>query len=415
MSGDTTLRAPAGTWEVVVSHGYEYELSRQTVEVAAGATTEVAAALEHSVDTAGIQCGDFHIHTTRSNDADDDGKIKVMSAVADGLEVPVRSDHEYVGGFQEEIDQLGLDAWAFGPSSIEMTSMELWGHMGVFPLEPDASKPNAGAPLWQDFPSAAEPDKTLRTMGPKEVFDKVRARPEAPVIIINHPRGNTNYFGYVGYDAATGMVDPNLAADWDTDFTLVEVFNGSGWLQNLAGTVRDWLSFNHAGRHVFAVGSSDSHGIAGTPVGYPRTCLELGTDDPRQLTADQVRDTLAAGHSTISGGIYLTVDAGGAGPGDTLHGAATSTDVDVTIQAASWIDVDYLDVVVDGAVVDTIDIAPGDADPGNPTVRYHAAIPVTVAPGGSFVVFAAYGDAPLEPVHPGQLPFAATNPIYLQP
>ena len=53
----------------------------------------------------------------------------------------------------------------------------------------------------------------------------MRARPEAPVVIINHPRGPTNYFGYVGYDPATGLADS--VGDWDTKFTLVEVFNDS--------------------------------------------------------------------------------------------------------------------------------------------------------------------------------------------
>ena len=37
------------------------------------------------------------------------------------------------------------------------------------------------------------------------------------------------------------------------------------------------------GAQVFAVGPSDSHGISTAPVGYPRTCITLGTDDPRQV------------------------------------------------------------------------------------------------------------------------------------
>jgi hypothetical protein len=31
------------------------------------------------------------------------------------------------------------------------------------------------------------------------------------------------------------------------------------------------------------------------------------------------------------------------------------------------------------------------------------------------VIIAARGDAALEPVHPGRLPFGVTNPIFLQP
>jgi len=170
-----------------------------------------------------------------------------------------------------------------------------------------------------------------------------------------------------------------------------------------------------AGRKVFAVGSSDSHGIASSPVGYPRTCLALGTDDPRALTANQVRDTLAAGHGFVSGGIYVTAALGTAKPGDTTTGAGSPQTVDVTVQAATWIDVTAIEVVVDGQTVDTIPIMPSDADHQNPVIRWRGQIPVNVRAAGGFVVIAAYGTQPLEPVHPGRIPFGMTNPIFVTP
>jgi hypothetical protein len=245
------------------------------------------------------------------------------------------------------------------------------------------------------------------------VFDQVRARSESPLIIINHPRGGANYFDYVGYDAATGLAEST--SDWDTKFTLVEVFNDSGWQSNKDRNVKDWFGLLRAGRKVFAVGSSDSHGISSSPVGYPRTCIALGSDDPRTLSPTQVRDALGAGHATISGGIYVTAKLGIAGPGDTVTGAGSPMNVDVTIQAARWIDVDAIDVVVDGQIVDTIAIMPGDADPGNPVIRWRGQIPVQVQASGGFVVIAAYGDSRLDPIHPGRVPFGVTNPIFVMP
>jgi hypothetical protein len=411
-SGDVTLPVPPGSWEVIVSRGYEYELVRKTVTVTAGATTAVSAPLVHSVDTTGVQCGDFHIHTWRSNDSGDQALLKVAQALADGLELPVRSDHEYVADFSSEIAQLGAQAFAAGMGSIELTSFEVWGHMGVFPMVPDPAAVNAGAPKWQTFPTAAAPDTRFETLSPRAVFEAVRARPEAPVVIINHPRGNTNYFGYVGYDPATGLA--SSVADWDTDFTLVEVFNDASWQSNRQTHVVDWFGLLRGGRRVFAVGSSDSHGLVGSPVGYPRTCLALGTDDPRQLTPTLVRDRLAAGHSAVSGGVYVTAKIGAAGPGDTVTGAGSQMMVDVVVRAATWIDVDTIEVVVDGQTVDTIPILPGDADPAEPAVRWRGSIPVAPRATGGFVVIAAYGDRKLEPVH-DKLPFGVTNPIFVTP
>jgi hypothetical protein len=402
-----------GTYEVIVSRGFEYELVRQTITVTANATTEVSADLDRVVDTTGIQCGDFHVHTWRSNDSGDNSLDKVRQAVADGVDLPVRSDHEWVANFKDEIATLGVEKFAVGFGSIELTSFEIWGHMGVFPLEPDPTQVNAGAPRWQTFPTAAAPATKFETLAPPVVFDAVRARPESPVVIINHPRGPTNYFGYVGYDPATGTA--SSASDWDSKFTLVEFFNNSGWQSNRAGQVNDWIGLLRAGRHIFAVGSSDSHTSSSSPVGYPRTCIQLGTDDPRQLTANQVRDQLAAGHSTISGGIYVTAKLGTAGPGDTVTGAGSPMNVDVTVQAATWIDVDAIEVIVDGVTVDTIPIMPGDADPQNPVIRWRGQIPVQAQATGGFVIIAAYGDSELQPVHRGRIPFGVSNPIFVAP
>ncbi len=411
-SGDVTLPVPPGTWEVIVSRGYEYELVTRTVTVAANAMAVVAAQLDRSVDTAGVQCGDFHIHTWRSNDSGDDALAKVAQALADGVELPVRSEHEFVADFGSEIAELGAQPFAAGMGSIELTSFEIWGHMGVFPLVPDPAAVNAGAPRWQTFPTVDAPDTRFETLSPRGVFEAVRARPEAPVIIINHPRGNTNYFGYVGYDPATGLAAS--VADWDTEFTLVEVFNDASWQDNRQTHVVDWFGLLRAGRKVFAVGSSDSHGLVGSPVGYPRTCLALGTDDPRQLTPTLVRDRLAAGRSVISGGVYVDARIGNAGPGDTVTGAGSPMMVDVVVRAATWIDVDAIEVVVDGQTVDTIPIMPGDADPNDPAVRWRGAIPVQAQAAGGFIVIAAYGDRRMEPVH-GKTPFGVTNPIFVVP
>ncbi len=411
-SGDVTVPVPPGAWNVVVSRGYEYEIVEQGVTVTAGATIEVVANMEHVVATPDQQCGDFHIHTVRSNDSGDDVRQKLRSAVADGLEIPVRTDHEWVGDFADEIEELGVQRYAYPITSIEMTSFQIWGHMNVFPLVADPTTSNQGAPRWQTWPTADAPDAPVVTLRPPDVFATVRARPEDPVIIINHPRGTSNYFTYVGFDPVTGLV--NRADDWDEEFNVVEVFNDSGWLANRDGTVADWFGLLNLGRPVFAVGSSDSHSIRNSPLGYPRTCIELGTDDPRELTPEAVRDGVRDGHATISGGVYLDASVGAAGPGDTATGTGATATVSLRVQAATWIDVDSIDVVVDGVTVETIAILPGDATPGNPVIRWNQTIAVDVATTGSWVVLAAYGNSNLDPVHPGRTPFGVTNPIWLQ-
>ncbi|HUQ07879.1 MAG TPA: CehA/McbA family metallohydrolase [Kofleriaceae bacterium] len=410
----TPMRIPLrpGGYHVVVSRGPEYELFEQDIDADAGNDFPLAPVLEHVVDTTGQLCGDFHIHTIRSNDAEDIAAYKVQSGMADGLDLMIRSDHEWVDDFQPLIEDRGWEQWVKGIASIEMTSFEIWGHFGVFPLEPDPTQVNQGAPKWQTFPTAGSPDGDVVTLQPVEVFDAVRARPERPTIIINHPNGDKNYFGYVGLDPATGLVEH--PEHWDDEFKLVEVFNNDTWSDKRNAEVADWFAILNTGREVFAVGSSDSHSVRGSPVGYPRTCVRLGTDDPRQVNGDTLRDELAAGHASVAGGIYVTTAVGTKQSGETVTGAGAQATVAIQVQAASWVDVDTVEVVVDGETVMTIPVTAGDADPQNPVIRFQRAIPVDVATAGSWVVVAAYGGDDLAPVFPGHGAFGVTNPIFLR-
>lgn len=401
--GVVNLRVPVGSHRVLVSRGYEYELFDTTVRVSANETVPVNVSLRRVVDTTGLQCGDFHIHTHRSPDATDTVRFKLATIAGDGLEIPVRSDHEFVADFQPVIMDMGLQHWMRGVPSLELTTFA-WGHFGVVPLPPNPSMVNHGT---FDWPYRRPPD----------VFAEVRRRPSSPTIIINHPRsGGTigGYFEAAGYDPETGRV--RRPEYWDEQFTAVEVFNDSDFESNRMGTVRDWFSLLRHGRRVFAVGSSDSHRVlSGSPVGYPRTCMYLGTDDPNMVTPEMVRDAAAQGRSTISGGIYVTATGpGDTGPGQTAMGVGPMATVRVTVQAAPWIQVDRLEVIVDGMTIQTIPMDASTADPMNPVVRLRRDIQVPVEPGGSYAVFVAHGRGDLSPVHPGRRPFGVTNPIFFR-
>lgn len=405
LDGRVTLPAPPGQYRVVVSRGPFYDLSDTTVTVTAGMTAPVTASLRRVVLTPGVLCGDFHIHTIRSPDSDDDARYKLSSGVADNLEVLARSDHEWVGDFQPLIDELGLQRHARGVGSIELTTFT-WGHFGVFPLVADPSQPNNGNFTWAN-------------RLPPAVFADVRARPERPTLVLNHPRGgarNGAYFDAAGYDPATGNANPSM---WDTQFTAVEFFNDSSFEQN-AAQVRDWFSFLNGGRRVFAVGSSDSHHISSSPVGFPRTCMALGTSDPRMATPQAIGTAVGTGHSVISGGIFLDVralpgvgDARSAGPGDELTGAGTEARVEITARAPAWVRADRLQVFVDGTAQPTVTLDASTRDPGDATVRYRGTARVPVASAGSWVVVAAHGQE-LDPVFPRRMAFGVSNPIFLR-
>ncbi len=403
-SGRVTLPAPPGQYRVVVSRGPFYELSDTMVTVTAGMTTPVTASLRRVVTTPGVLCGDFHIHTIRSADSDDDARYKLSAGVADGLEVMARSDHEWVMDFQPLIEEMGLQRYVRGLGSIELTTFT-YGHFGVFPLTPDPSRVNNGPFEWAN-------------RLPPAVFADVRARPERPTLVINHPRGGAagSYFTAAGYDPDAGTANASM---WDTQFTAVEFFNDSSFEQN-ATTVADWFSFLRHGRRVFAVGSSDSHHLSSSPVGFPRTCMALGTSDPMAATPQAVGTAVGTGRSTISGGVFLDVralpmtgDATSAGPGQELTGAGAEARLEIVARAPTWVRADRMQVFVDGTAQPTITLDASTSDPSDPVVRYRNTVRVPVATAGSWVVVAVHGQE-LQPVFPRRMAFAVSNPIFLQ-
>lgn len=401
-TGEISIALPPGDYRVIVSRGYEYELFDAMVTITAGDTSELPAALVHSVDTTGVLCADYHIHTTRSLDSEDDVRLKVAALVADGLEIPVRSEHEFIAEMQPVIEDLGVEAFAVGLVGEELSTWE-WGHFGIFPLVYDRAAPSGGRIAWEG-------------RLPPAVFADVRARPESPLLVVNHPRAGSVSFGYFSvadYDPVTGTAaHPEL---WDEAFSVVEVVNDSSFRQNRDGTIRDWFSFLGQGRPMWAVGSSDSHHIYGDPVGYPRTCLYLGTDDPRAITPAMVAAATGAGRAYVSGGIYLEVEGpDGAGPGERASGVGDVASVHVVVRAAEWVPIASLEVIVDGVTTETVPL--GAATGIDPTVRFDGTIevPVAASAGGSWVVFHASGPGTdMHDLHPGREPFAFTNPIFL--
>lgn len=397
LGGEALLPAPVGDYRVIVSRGYEWELFDTTITVDPLATTEVVVELEHSVDTTGVMCGDFHIHSFMSADSPDPVDFKVKGALADGVDIPVSSEHEWVVDFQPVIESLGAEEWAFGMASLELTTFT-WGHFGVVPMTPDPSAYNNGAVDWVG-------------KKPQQVFDQVHALPTAPVLIVNHPSGGGfgAYLSQAQFDRATGSSQSEL---WSEDFDLLEVFNDSGLDSNRDESVADWFAMLAHGKTVFAVGSSDSHRLRTSPIGYPRTCMRFGHDDPSLLTPSDVRDALKSGDSTINGGLMMTVTGpNGVRPGGTISGAGSHA-FTVTVEAPSWLAADTLEVIVNGETVSTEPLLPLGEGTSNRYVNA-VTVPFDASVPRSFVVFHATSEADLAPLHPGKNAFAVSNPIFV--
>lgn len=400
MAGASTLVVPPGDHHIIVSRGYEWEIFETDVTAEAGKTVKINASLLRSVDTTGRMCADFHIHSHQSADSNDPIEHKVKGAIADGLDIPISSEHEWVVDFQPTVEALGLQKWARGLANEELTTF-VWGHFGIGPITPNDDALNRGAIEWIG-------------KNPPAFFDDVRTHPEDPWIIVNHPRstGIGGYFSASGYDRDT---DKGKAELWSDNFDAIEVFNDSDLEKNRDASVADWFAQLNFGHKFWAVGSSDSHHLRTNPVGYPRTCFYFGHDDPTLLTPNGVRDVVKSGDGIVSGGLYMTVT----GPAGEHPGQAATVDASgealfvVTVESPSWFSGDTLEVIVNGKTVSTEPLLPIGNGPSN---KFMNQVTVAIDPNAerNWVVFHAKGEGDLAPLHPGRKPFAVSNPVFLQ-
>lgn len=400
LPGRRSFLLSTGSYRLVASRGYEYEIDEVDVEITAGVTTEVELVLDRSVDTEGWLCGDFHIHTMYSPDSSDIVEHKVRSAAAVGLELPVSTDHRYVSDLQPVAESLGLTPWLRWFSGHEITTV-VYGHFNAYPLPVLPDSPNQGAIEWVG-------------LDPGELFDSVRSVSTDPVLQINHPRGSSPtsaYFDFVGLDPSTMEMVENPDG-WSTNFDAFEVFNDSDWLSNRESTIRDWFGFLNHGHLFTAMGNSDSHNSEWNDVGYPRTCLRLDIDAPGDVDEDTLRDTIRAGRAVVSGGAFITAETiDGVGPGGVVAAPGGTATVHVVIQAPTWVDVDAAELIVNGETIETVTLDASTEDPTNPVIRFERDVIVELDDDGWFVV-GAHSMGLLAPVTPQRAAFGATNAIY---
>jgi hypothetical protein len=222
--------------------------------------------------------------------------------------------------------------------------------------------------------------------------------------------GEIGYFNRGRLDSRNGASD---AAGFSYDFDVIEVFNGFEHdLPTIERNLADWYALLNSGRRYTAVGNSDSHRLVTQWAGYPRTYVAVDPDDPSRVSAEQVRDALRRGRALVTSGPFIDLRAGSVGMGETARAEQARVHVELAVSAAPWIDLHHVRLVLNGVVVR--DVAIPVLAPGKAGRRFSYSTDLVVE-RDSWLVAVAWGDTSLELVLPGTgaLPFAFTNPIYL--
>jgi hypothetical protein len=407
LHGKASVTVPVGTYTVYASRGLEWSLDKTEITIEEGRTAAWTAKLEHEVDTTGWVSGDFHLHTlTYSGHGDSQMKERIVSIVGEGLEFAVATDHNHNTDYQPTIDEIGAgDKLAAVVGNEVSTGI---GHFNAFPLDPTRPVP--------------EP----RIGDANELFKIIRSEPNefgiTPVIQLNHPRwSEINYFGQTGLDPITGA--PTMDT-YSADFDTLEVLNeNEGWGYFAAGTtpyftgsnnhsvLQDWFNLLNRGHVYAAVGNSDSHTVHEDFAAYPRNYMPSTTDDPARIDPVEMARRLRDRQVFTTFGPFVEFSVEGTSMGGQVTSADGAVQASIRVQAASWIDVDVVKIVVNGDIVDTIRV-PESTDP----VRLDVTHPVRMTRDG-WIALLVEGDKSLSPILPDQgrpiLPFAVINPVWV--
>ena len=332
--GDLEMPIEPGDYNVTVHRGLRWEPHTEAVSITSGGSADVNADLVLVVRPEGVLALDPHSHASPSGDGQIAMSHRLITHAANGVQVHFGTDHDHVADYRPMLAPLGLQSWMTTIVADEVSPV-LRGHMNVYPIEAVAGQPNGGAPRWWDGIETTD-----------LFYQQIRTRvgPDA-IMQVNHPDGSSGMFGLADYNPTNGTVgSPDKFSE---GFDAMEVLND--------GQYDDFFPFyvdlNRRGYGVIAIGVSDSHGYR-NGVGENLTWLDVGLDDPADLTNAALTDAMRERRTVVSRGPYLDVRSGGAwAPGQLLTGSVTLT---VDVLSASFVQVDTVDLMRDGEIIESV-------------------------------------------------------------
>jgi len=455
-TGDVQISVTPGDYRVVVSRGITWstwptdaiDSGGSEVSLTAGDVVALTAEIAQVIDTTGALSSDFHLHSIRSMDTPIPIAPRVVSMVAEGVEVLVSTDHDNVTDYAPYLADAGLADQAVSIVGLEVTT-DTYGHFNGFPVVRDPESRNGGALDWGGGPGLSVP--------PSGVFSWFAEQPGEQVIQMNHADGLGLIQGLdVNVLSGEAYADPELMrlpADgldeetgdnglWDEGFTAMEILNGKsddGYWRRM----RWWFSMIGRGFAPTGTAVTDTHVLYGHLGAVPRSFVFTGEDGDSvdEFDSDEFAEAINSGRVLGTAGPFVSLSASNGdqtiGLGEVLSVEAGPATVSLRIQMPTWMALDTLDVYTNVEdigwvpsstsnqpieVSDTMPIAWTEEHVVEVVVgstsheRLEQTVELEMEPAvDSYVVFVLRDAAGVRSPWPAshEPPFAFTNPIYL--
>lgn len=350
-TGSFSVPLPAGDYRIVVTRGPEFDALTEDISLSPGAEVKVEGELIRSVQTPGWVSADFHNHSTPSGDNTCGTDDRLINLAAENIEFAPTTEHNRLYDWKPHIEKLGLYRFLNTVPGMELTGRG--AHFNSFPFKPDPKLQDGGAPVWQKDPrlnaivlrnyQGEERDRWVHLNHPDMSEDFIDWNGDG------RPDGGYAYFGNL-IDALESQNYRSSEILAGAPFSIGKARTGLGKQVNYNREFI-WLQLLNQGLTVWGIGVNDAHHVYGNGVGSWRTYIPCSTDEPAEIDWREMSRNAKAGRMVLSSGPYLEVETGAgiiAGGHDRSSG---ELELKVKVQCANWLDIDRVQVLVNGEQV----------------------------------------------------------------
>ena len=405
-----------GEYELLISHGPEYDATLTTVQVKPGETTNVREKLRRSVNTSGWLSSELHSHASESGDNITSQRGRVLNLLAEHLEFIPCTEHQRTSSYQPHLEYFGATQRVLTCPGIELSGLPVMlNHQNAFPLIHRPHTQDGGAPPVHVNPVAQIARLAMWDNG----SDKV--------VQVNHPR-TPQMLGDADRD---GNPDDGFRkifhyADIMEVHPPEEIFTGPDTYRERADgevpRIQNWLQMLNLGYRLPGVVNTDAHrNYHGS--GWLRNYIRSSTDDPSEADLMEICHALEQGQVVMSNGPFMEVDAFSAddraGPGEDLLSTSGTVELQIRVECPNWLDVNRVQVLVNGRPDERFNFTRRSHGKmfGNESVKFNNRIGLSLPTDAHLIVVAAaegrHLGKVLGPERGELMPVAISNPIFV--
>ena len=383
LDGGSSFQLEPGKYAFVFSHGIEYGIDVAEVNISKNSQIILdKIRLKRLIKTPGWISADFHLHSIASPDSAMSADRRVLTSVAEGMDILQSSDHDWLVDYAPAVKKLEGSGIIPAASVATVVGDEIspnhYGHIHVYPLEYDPDKIDGGALDWTYSPLDTIGPSPDYVMSPRDIIDFYKNSEHEKVLQINHIADQaTSLFilsswvttaAYKGVEPLSSYIEPSAQrihprASTETipmpfgtndlvvaDFTAVELTVGPELYTNALkeSGLPQWFNLLNLGILVTATGDSDSHRETVDQLGLPRNYIVSPVDPHDGIGTFETfdNDTYARAineHKLIvSAGPFISMTANGEdgtkGIGETVKGKKIKLHIDVKSPSWAWFD-----------------------------------------------------------------------------